>query len=297
MCSRFGLLVAVTVAMPLGSASATAFQFTSVPQAEGLYGVNPTGTAMVGETQFDGVNIQGLLWNAGSVTTFQGPSHGTSFTGINDGGKITAFCGVGTGTLSFLTSASNVEFTGWMPGIETAWGINNAGTIVGYSAGGVGLLRHADGTIEGLTVPGSVSTWPSGINNAGTIAGSSKDASGSYDGWIRDPAGTYTIIDVPFATMTQVFGVNDLGQVVGDYSDADGHHHGFVRDPLGGIQTVDFPGSTQTAVFGISNTGTIVGQYSNQPVGSFGFYAVPEPGSLSLLALCGLLAIRRRARA
>jgi hypothetical protein len=44
------MIVVVACLMPLSIAAASTYQFTSVPQARIISGVNPLGTAMVGTT-------------------------------------------------------------------------------------------------------------------------------------------------------------------------------------------------------------------------------------------------------
>src|SRR5262245_51213567 len=80
-----------------------------------------------------------------------------------------------------------------------AWGINDAGQVVGnYTAGGVthGYLL-SEGSYTTLDVPGATSTSPSAINDSGQIAGSYV-ADGITHAFILSD-GVYTTIDAPDA--------------------------------------------------------------------------------------------------
>ena len=140
-------------------------------------------------------------------------------------------------------------------------------------------------------------TNASGINTAGVVVGFATEG-GPYQGWVRGTDGVFTSINVPLAVETYALGVNDLGQICGEWTDGAGHRHGFIRDVAGALVTVDFPGATDTGLCGISNTGIIVGYFGGADGSSQGFYAtVPEPATLTLLWVGGLLTLRRRQRA
>ena len=102
----------------------------------------------------------------------------------------------------------------------------------------------------------------------------------------------YTTLDVPGATGgTRAYGIDD-GNIVGSYYDGSGNH-GFSYDGST-YTTLDVPGANSYAeAFGI-DAGNIVGWY-NDGSGAHGFLApIPEPATLSLLTLGGLMLLRRR---
>ena len=103
---------------------------------------------------------------------------------------------------------------------------------------------------------------------------------------------TYTTLDVPGASNTYAYGI-DGGNIVGYYYDDSGSH-GFSYDGTT-YTTLDVPGASNTEAYGIDG-GNIVGYSYVGSEGSYsGFLAViPEPATLSLLAVGMLMACRRR---
>ena len=111
-----------------------------------------------------------------------------------------------------------------MPGATgtAAWGINDAGQIVGnYQALGPHGFLYSGGSVTTIDVPGATFTEVFGINDAGQTAGRYLDATG-YHGFL-DSGGSFTPINVPGTDNgTQVFGINDTGKIVGRYEDTTG---------------------------------------------------------------------------
>jgi hypothetical protein len=143
-----------------------------------------------------------------------------------------------------------------------AFGINDAGTIVGYyKASGVyhGFSLNS-GTYTSLNYPGASYTTATGINNAGTIVGSYK-ANGVNSAYSLSGA-TFTSIAYPGAPETYIIGnaINNAGTIVGGYyttpPDMD---NGF---SLSGTTYTSFSyGALRTWANSINDAGTIVGAY------------------------------------
>jgi uncharacterized membrane protein len=135
-----------------------------------------------------------------------------------------------------------------------------------------------------------------GINSAGDIVGSFDDSQGTHGFLFNFSTHAFKEIDFAFSTKVQAFGINSAGDIVGSLDDSQGTH-GFLSSHLGGTNTVDFPGAISTQAFGINDAGQIVGSFVDS-FGTHGFLAtpaaVPEPGSLALLAIgaVGLLGHR-----
>ena len=180
-----------------------------------------------------------------------------------------------------------------------AYGINNAGEIVGYYYGSSpGNIQYhgfhlANGRFTTIDVPGSYGTEAYGINAAGQIVGVYWDAKGAAVGrhGFLFSGGRFTTIDVDGAVNTIAYGISDEGQIVGVYTvksppaipgwaetfgDMEYQYdygHGFVYN-AGRFTTVDAPGARrgqQTKVRGINSAGQIVGDYVERAGHNHGF--------------------------
>src|ERR1700745_348327 len=114
-----------------------------------------------------------------------------------------------------------------------------AATITTFDAPGAGT-----GAFQGTTA--------FGINPAGTITGFTRDANFARHGFLRAPDGTITIFDDPNAGAcstscgpigngqgTRAFAINPSGQIVGSYTDNIGRCHGYVRAASGTFTQID----------------------------------------------------------
>ena len=128
-----------------------------------------------------------------------------------------------------------------------AFGINDAGTVVGWyegASGGTSGFSLSGGTSTTLNYPGAWDTYAYGINDAGAIVGSYYTP-GADHGFILS-GGTYTALNYP------AFGINNAGTIV--------LRGGFMSS--GGTYTpLNYPGAVWSAVWGINDAGTIVGSY------------------------------------
>jgi hypothetical protein len=154
-------------------------------------------------------------------------------------------------------------------GSTIAYGVNNAGQVVGeYNDGRHGFLLSGGG-YSTLDVPGSNFTIARGLNASGQIVGSFENSQMSVHGFLLS-GGSYTTLNVPGSQRTDAYGINDAGEVVGIYTDNSGFH-GFQLSG-GGYKTLDVPGSSSrdTLAFGINGVGQIVGAYTDAG-GTHGF--------------------------
>ena len=154
----------------------------------------------------------------------------------------------------------------------SAFGINNAGDIVGFYNGSDGYshrFRESNGTYTTLddatATQGAVAQ---GINDSGQIDGSYSDSNGPHG--FLDSAGTYTTLDDLSGTRTHALGINASGQIVGDYFNVSGTH-GFL-DTKGTYTDIDDPSASGfTQARGINTSGQIVGAYSSSDSREHGF--------------------------
>jgi probable HAF family extracellular repeat protein len=193
-------------------------------------------------------------------------------SGINGTGQIVGYTLGGEQTHGFLYT--NGDVTSIMaPGSRNtfAYGINNAGQIVGSASGSTsstyGFL-YANNNFMIISVPGSGSTIARGINDNGQIVGTAIDSGGRQNGFLYN-AGTFTALTVPGNLNTYAYGINNSGQIVGTFSNSDGHQSGFLYNK-GNFTTIDVPDSTDTLAYGINNLGQIVGSFIDDN-GTHGF--------------------------
>jgi probable HAF family extracellular repeat protein len=209
-----------------------------VPRIGFIFGTtNPVDT--VGD-----LNDQGLVVGstAGMVGKF-GPPETAGFI-YNSGNTNT--------TLLFAPSSLNTQ----------AFGINNAGQVVGVADSG-GFL-YSGGTFTSIDDPlaQSNNTVAHGINDSGQIVGNFYDGT-SFHGFLYS-GGNFMTLDDPLAAQgTFANGINNSGQIVGYYADASGVHHGFLYS-AGTHTTIDDPFATRgTTANSINDQGQIVGSYAD----------------------------------
>jgi probable HAF family extracellular repeat protein len=170
---------------------------------------------------------------------------------------------------------------------------------------------YANGQFTPLAaLPNTASAY--GINDADTIVGTFNDPSGlGYlpHGFILQ-GGQFTQLDDPnagesfsnFFSGTTVTAINDNGEIVGYYADVNNNIHGFIYQN-GVFTDLDAPNASQfdpnnpfpagTFPGGINNEGQIVGFYTDAATGNIDAFVAtptlaPEPASLPLTVAGGL---------
>ena len=146
--------------------------------------------------------------------------------------------------------------------------------------------------------PGSESTRPSGIEGS-NIVGSYRDTNGQYHGFLYNiTAQTWTTLDMPGAPEVTMWPRGISGSsIVGSYR-VNSNERGFLYDITAQTwTTLDMPGARETIPTGIDGD-YIVGWYSGANGYSSFIYTIPdpipEPATLALLGLGGLILVRRR---
>lgn len=188
-------------------------------------------------------------------------------------------------------------------GMETAFGINKAGTIVGQ------FTQNSTDTQPGFVLAnGTFTTFQAtntatvtnvqNVNNNGLAIGFWSADGVHQHGFTYDTTTrTIALLADPVVAnleLTQFLGINDAGLAVGYYQTNDGSQHGFLYGLATHTYTfLDDPNAAKsgfsiTQITGINDANQIAGFYVDAATGlQRGFEAnpVPEPGSM---ALCGL---------
>ncbi len=255
-----------------------------------------------------------FLYDHGVVTpiVIPGNSDSVGATGINNNGQIVGWYGPGN-SLGFLYSGGSFT-TISIPGVldTTPFGLNDAGSVVGfYDLGGLGNRHgflYSEGRFTTIDSPGFLA-MVSGINDAGDVVGTfyHKPNAGQLNchlgamflcssGFLYHN-GVLSVIDAPGSDTTYVMGINKNGEIVGEFEGSRGLY-GFTFDQ-GAFTTIDATGSEigSTNIVGINDLGqvlgytTLTGTFLATPVST----VIPEPGSSFLLAtgLIGMFALWR----
>ena len=169
----------------LNIALAADYKFKTLPSGYSPRGINNTGT------------IVGMYWNPvhdaysgfvvtnGVTETIKLGDPNAPYTvvnGVNDAGTIVGSFGDKDGRHGFiLTDGISTTITCGNPSLAYAYGINNAGDVVGeYYTGPNDSVTSgflwSNGTCTTINYPGSPTTSISGINDAGMIVGNYGDS-------------------------------------------------------------------------------------------------------------------------
>jgi hypothetical protein len=269
--------------------------------------VPPYGQGQYTNENFPGsaqTQVVGINSNASPTTVgFWVDAMGNNFGFVDQGNSFTSIADPSTPT------------TGTM--VNQLLGVNNNNVAAGFyvdAAGNAQGYLYNIGTMAftPIILPlsfNAMMTTATSVNNAGEVTGFYTDTAGNIHGFL-DNGGTFTSFDDPSGngTNTMFLGLNNNGMVSGSYVDSAGVTHGLVYNILlNTFQTVDDPHSSATPAFGVTGTtvnglndkGQLVGFFSDGTnVNGFLATPVPEPGTLAMMALAGILAsLRRKLRA
>jgi hypothetical protein len=192
--------------------------------------INSSGTIVGTFLQLTGGTsaFHGYLYNGGTFAQFDvGGSVSTNILGINNQGDFVGNFGTATQpNQSYMDIGGQLtKFTVFGAPTSNAESINGADQIVGVftDAGGAthGYLRHPDGSLAAVDVPGSVLTEAFGINDLGVISGEYEVGNGTFYAF-TDNNGVYASFSCPNSTSTLGRRINDADELVGQCSDPGG---------------------------------------------------------------------------
>ena len=305
---------------------------TGLPSASGQpfstpWGINNSGTMVgIGATTFFGSNAIPVAWQNGTATVLglpTGEALGRAYA-INNNGMIVGSVDGGSTEQAamFSLSGAGVVLTQTLGGgtLQTAYGINDAGRIVGLALdpNNAAVIHGfyldpgdtAAHDIGALTALGHNSSIAFDVSSNGLITGSSS-INGGADGRAFLWSETDGMIEIALPTGTSTAsgrGVNADGWVVGTAGGTfavpflfDGTDTYSLQDliALGGSGWVLDMG-TSSGAFAIADDGTIIGRgMFNGQLTAFAMIrssAVPEPGSFSILGLIAISVVFRRRR-
>jgi len=305
--------------------AATSYSFTNFDgpgnNAGGttINAINNNG-AVVGFSADDAATptlLTNFIRNSDGTYTF--PSTGgaplLTANGINDGNNV-----VGTnGTVAVLLPPGQTPIAlppaeGFNTASQAAFGINNAGVIVGQetnaSSGFTPGFVDQNGKFTLLNpVVNATATNAQAIDNNGLVAGFYSTDDVHQHGFLYDTkTSTFQLLSDPVVAnlfLTQFLGINNNGTAVGYWQDTAGSQHGFLYDIASKQYTfLDDPnaaksGRSITQITGINDSGEIAGFYVDSATGLqrgfIGIAAVPEPSAWALVAAgLAVVCFRRR---
>jgi len=159
---------------------------------------------------------------------------------------------------------------------NSAFGINDAGDIVGsYDNFQHGFLLH-QGVFTTIDVPNAIITIPLGINNVGQIVGQYQTGGPQDSHGFLLSNGVYTTIDFPGApdgSHSTAVGINNYGFIIGGHTsnkDCFFWHNGVIAQINLGL-----PNATCNAINDFGQIAGGWGQFSEDPQGGHAYIATP----------------------
>ena len=234
---------------------------------------------------------------------------GSVANGINDSGQVVGYSYTyndhSQQHRAFAYNNGSMADLGTLGGsLSGASAINNSGQVVGWArlpSENSHAFLYSNGVMADLGTLGGTYSDARGINDAGQVVGYSYTTGNTaWHACLYDGGSITDLGNLPGSLYSTAYGINDFGQIVGTtytgsyadkaflYSNGAMSNLNSLIDPASGW----YLNSAQA----INDSGQIVGygRYAGQDFTAFLMTPVPEPATLSLLALGGLALLHRR---
>lgn len=232
-----------------------------------IFGINNSGdTAGAAGGGTLGVNNEGWVNIAGTVTTFYGSGTDSTFVvSINSSDvAVGQYFDSSNNTHGFMWASGTITEIVFPGATQTACeGINDSGEITGYYIDSAGI-GHGFTDIAGVFATSDL-PFVGGVNKTGAYVGFYFGPKAVEYGFLAS-AQAYkpSTVKVPKATSTSIYGVNNSNVMVGQYTDSTGVNHGLM---LAGstVTKLDDPNAFSNSTFceGINSTNEVVCDYQD----------------------------------
>jgi probable HAF family extracellular repeat protein len=279
---------------------------SSGPYESYAYGINDAGT-VVGTTYDASGQAHATIWSPAGTTVLAAGSYAMAINAAGEvvGGNGQAFAVV-NGKIQNLTSVAGINWS-------AAYGVNNAGTVVGDGQMANGTFRaiiwNPNGSTSLLGTFGGNSSQATGVNNSGEVVGFASLADG-YQNAFAEIGGSMLDLGTLGGGSSYAYGINDSGEIVGYSWLADGGQSAFLYydGTMLNLNSLlpSNSGWNLLQAYAINDSGQITGTglYDGQlsafvltdpPGGAADIAAVPEPRMWWVLgAALALIALRVR---
>lgn len=231
-----------------------------------LYGTSQDGSGVT----------RGFVWNGVTLADIGSIAPGDQVfpQSVNASGTIAGYTTTGGNTFAFKLSGGTMTALGTLPGApmpasSSAYGINDAGQVVGVASWNLGGTRafrtDATGSLVALGTLGANDSFAYAINATGDVVGDSVTGANATHAFLFTDAGGMKDLGVfSGGVESHAYGINDAGDIVGSAADGAGNMRAFLWRSGSGMRDINdlIPpnsGCVVTDARDINGSGDIVG--------------------------------------